>query len=130
MEIKDGTGTGNRLKVNSNNRALTDSISRSVEHNANYEGDSYSLPIQQTPTGASDYFFYFKNNGDRYVIFEGFDYRVASAESINVILNPSVSTLSGNTSATPVNLNTSSSTTLISTVEAGNDITGISGGNT
>jgi hypothetical protein len=43
MIIKDGTGTGNQLRVDANNRAHTFSISLSENQEATFSGDNYNL---------------------------------------------------------------------------------------
>lgn len=129
MKITDATGSNRGAKVDENNRVVVSSVDRSLEHQANIDGRAFVFQVSQTPTGANDNFFYIKNTGTKDIVIEGFDYRVASAESVDVILND-MGTTSGGTALTPVNLNTGSSRVLTATIEAGNDITGLSGGST
>lgn len=124
--ITDGTGQGTVAGVDRNNRLETNAVTQSVEHWANVnQGRSFSLNFTATPTGAGDCFFYFKNtNSDRVVIFEGFGIRAASAEAIEVYLR-NTGTPSGGSTVVPVNLNTRSGLALTSTIQSGNDITGL-----
>lgn len=128
MKIVDGTGTGKRVKVDDDNRFYTNSVSQSIEHFTNFfKGRSYSAVIQQTPTGASDYFFYMENTGSLPIVIEGFSYRVASAESIDVKIGVS-GTPAGGATASVTNLNSNSSKSPTGTYQTGNDITGLSNG--
>ena len=128
-QILDGTGTGNKVKVNKNNQLETSSVSQSVEHYANLSnGKAWHAPLEQTATGGNDNIFYFKNTGQKNYVIEGFTYRTASAESILIYLNNTVTTLSGGTTVTPANCNTGSASQPTATIEAGNNITGVTAG--
>ena len=128
-EIIDGTGDGFRAKVNSSNQLETNSVSQSVEHYANLtNGKAWHAVIEQTSSGGNDNIFYFKNTGQTNYIIEGFTYRVASAESVLIYLNNTVTTLAGGTTVTPANNNTSSAAIPNATIEAGNNITGVTVG--
>lgn len=127
MRIKDGGGSGREAQVNAQNRLEVESISQSVEHRANLEGRAWNIIVQVTPTGASDYFFYFKNTGIVTYVFEGFYYRVASAESITLHTNMT-GTPVGGTTLTPVQVNTGSSRVMDATIQSGVDITGLANG--
>lgn len=128
-EILDGTGTGKRAKVNSLNQLETSSVTQSAERFANLEyGKAWHVVIEQTATGGNDNIFYFENTGSTNLIIEGFTYRVASAESVLIYLNNTVSTLAGGTTATPVANNTGSANAPDATIEAGNNITGVTVG--
>lgn len=126
--IEDGTGTGIQAKIDSDNRLLTESVSKSIEHYHNVtKGTGFHILCQQTPTGAGDCFFYMKNLSTKNWIIEGFNNRVASAETIEVNILQT-GTPSGGSTITPVNVNSTSSLLLNGTFEGGNDITGMSGG--
>jgi hypothetical protein len=128
MKIEDGTGQGYEQKVASNNRALVDSVSNTVEHHTNVDlGQGWVLVYEQTPSGANDFFFYFKNTDVVPYIFESMSYRVASAEQVKIYLDRT-GTISGGTTLTPVNLNTGSAKEPTATIESGNNITGTTGG--
>lgn len=126
--IKDGTGSGRLVEVDTNNRLVTDSVSQSVEHFHNHvKGTAYQITIQETPTGANDYFFHLKNTGIKDLIIEGMAYRTAINERIVVYLS-TTGTTSGGTAILPYNVNAGSSSELSGTVEGGSDITGLSNG--
>jgi hypothetical protein len=127
MRIKDGSGSGREARVNIQNRLEVESISQSVEHRANLEGKAWNLVVQRTPTAAGDYFFYFKNTGTESYVLEGFTYRVASAESVQLWINKT-GTAAGGTALTPVNVNGGSSRVISATIETGVDITGLANG--
>jgi hypothetical protein len=128
MRIENGVGESRYAEVNAEFQLATNSVTETLEHFVNSQkGKSWIAVVQQTPTGAGDYFFYIKNTGTVNMIFEGIDYRVASAEQVRIFLNH-VGTTSGGSSVTAVNLNTGSSAAPSATIEAGNDITGLSGG--
>jgi hypothetical protein len=111
-------------------RLLTKTIAQSPEHHANAnEKAAWNLLLQQTPTGANDNFFYFKNTDTKKYVIEGIDCRVASAEQVLVILGMT-GTTSGGTTVTAVGANTATTVQPTATMEAGNDITGLSAGET
>mgnify|MGYP001031209463 FL=1 len=129
--IQDGKGTGKVAEVDANNMLAVKAVTITEEHYATHtQGKGWHIVVQQTPTGANDNFLYFKNiSEDETYIIEGFDSRVASAETIEVYLNPN-GTTSGGTDVTPTISNTShQATSMSATIEAGNDITGLSNGN-
>ena len=67
MIIKDGAGTGKSLKINAENRADVDAVSRSITQHVNevYQ-KHFSISFEAIdPTGADDYFFYYKNTGTK-----------------------------------------------------------------
>lgn len=129
--IQDGKGTGKVAEVDTNNMLAVKAVTITEEHYATHnKGKGWHIVLQQTPTGANDNFFYFKNTSeDETYVIEGFDSRVASAETLEIYLNPT-GTTSGGTAVTPTNSNTShQATSMSATIEAGNDITGLSNGN-
>ena len=127
--IRDGSGSKRQATVNADKRLEVDAVIQSLEHYYNdIKGSGYHIILQQTPTGANDCFFYLKNTGTKSIIIEGFSHRVASAESVEIYLLQT-GTPSGGTTNTPVNVNSGSARLLTATVESGNDITGMSGGN-
>ena len=128
MIINDGTGKGNKVEVTSMNQLRTKAVVESLEHFANTSlGEAFSITVQQTPTGANDTIFYFKNTDTKSYVIEGFDYRGTSAQGIEIYLN-SIGSPVGGSSLTAANLNTASSKTVTATIEGGNNITGLSGG--
>lgn len=127
MRIRDGEGSGREAGVDERSRLKVASVQQSVEHNANRQGSAWHVVVEQTATGANDYIYHFENTGVETYVIEGFNYRVASAEQLKVYLRKT-GTTSGGTTATPVTVNSGSNRTVTGTSEAGNDITGLSGG--
>jgi len=127
--IEDGTGAGYTTKVDSNNRLYVTAITQTAEHFSNtINGQAYHIVVEETATGTNDVIFYLQNTSvENNLIIEGFDYRVASAETLEVYRNPTGTTVGG-TTVLPVNANTSSAKTLSATVESGSDITGLTNG--
>jgi hypothetical protein len=126
--IRDGLGKGYLAGVNTDNRLLVSSISRSKEHHSNItHGEAFTMLVNVTPTGADDCFFYFKNDSERTYIFEGFGMWVASNETVYGYLNQTGTPVGGST-VTPAALNAGSTASLSSTIYEGADITGMSGG--
>lgn len=127
--IEDGTGAGYTTKVASNNRLYVDAVTQTAEHYANtVDGQAYHIVVEETATGTNDVIFYLQNTStNNNIIIEGFDYRVASAETVEIYRNP-IGTAAGGTAITPVNANTSSAQTLSATVEGGSNITGLTNG--
>lgn len=122
------TNTGAR--INRRGQLEVSSVSESVERFANtIDGRAFTVTVQETPTGANDYFFYLKNDSDEYAyIVEGMNYRVASAETVEIFIGgTSIGTPTGGTAITPVNMNTSSGKSAELTCEGGSDITGVTG---
>jgi hypothetical protein len=128
--IEDGKGKGNFAQVDSSGKLQTDAVTQTAEHASNHEqGKAYQWVFEQTPTAANDCFLYMKNSDDDDLVIEGVTLRVPTNEQIQFKIGDS-GTTSGGTSAIPVNLNTLSGREAEGTFEAGNDITGISGGST
>ena len=76
MQITDPR-TGSGLCIDSENRALTFSITEPEDKHINREGKVWSLYFTVTPAGANDYFFYFKNTGTEDVSIS--DIRISSS---------------------------------------------------
>lgn len=116
-------------RVNSSGELEVAAVIETVEHFANAtNGQAWNLNIEQTPTGANDNFFYLKNTSSSdQLIIEGFDNYAGSAEEILIFLS-TTGTTTGGTTLVPANLNTSSSREITATIEAGNDITGLTDG--
>jgi hypothetical protein len=63
MIIDDGTGSGTRAQVDSENRLRTFSVIEGEDRHVNREGKVWSIYAEVTAAGANDYFFYLKNTG-------------------------------------------------------------------
>lgn len=130
MIIEDGTGKGYQARINSENRLLVSSVSSTIEHHINHVvGRSFNLVFSATPS-AGDCFLYMKNEDkDRDVTIEGFWFKESADDYIDIMISQTGSPING-TAITPINLNTGSGYSAIGTFEYGNNITGLSGGNT
>ena len=65
MQIEDGTGTGYKAKITSENKLLTQSLSEFMQYHLNQvHEEMYSMVVSKTPTGAGDCFLYIKNTSD------------------------------------------------------------------
>lgn len=129
MMIEDGKGSGKKAEVTTRNKLSVYAVTESEEHDANETGRAYSIPFSATPTGTDDCFFYFKNTGEKDVIFEGIGVKLVADEYIDIKIKD-IGTPSGGSATTPVNLNAGSGGTLSATVQDGNNITALSGGST
>ena len=127
--MKDGTGKGYLAQVNMDNRLVTTAISESIDSHINQkEGQSYSIIVSQTPTGAGDCFCYIRNLSTDFKIFIiSVKLYTAADETIQVKLKD-IGTTAGGTAYIPVNRNTGSTNLAAAIVEVGNDITGLAGG--
>lgn len=125
MIIKDGAGTGNTVKVTSENRLDADAIVRPINQHINetYQ-KNFSLFFEGvTPAGADDYFFYFRNNGDKDVHFTKF--RLLSSVVGTVEIHQVAGTASSVTDIAPANRFIGSSAALDATIGTDSDITGL-----
>jgi len=127
--IKDGTGSGKLLKIDSENKMVTSAVSVSLEHHVNVEhGDAYNFLFTVTPS-AGGCFFYMENTSTNNIVCEGMVLHIPSYEVITIKLNDVGTPVKGS-DAIPANLNSSSSSVATGTFQTGNDITGLSGGTT
>jgi hypothetical protein len=127
MNLHDGQ-TGNTVKIDGDNRLHVDSISKSVEHEANHSnGISYSVSFAATPSAEGDCFFYMKNTAETDMIIEGIGFYMAADQYFDIKMGD-LGTPSGGASITPVNLNGGSGKSAIGLFQQGVDITGLSGG--
>lgn len=119
MQIEDGAGSGRKLKINNQNRAQTQSVTRNAEESASLDGDLYlcgSGPVSLT-SGNESAVFYLKNNEDRDLIIKNFT--LTSSEMtgaangvflLRLYKNPDG--ISGGTDIAPSNVNFGSSRVL------------------
>ena len=122
-EIIDGTGKGYTAKVDSENRLRTSSVTESQDYHINSEGKVWSLDVSVTPTGANDYFFYFKNTGTEDVHISAF--RVSSTVATEIAVDVVTGTAVGGTTNVPIARNLGSSKAPTAIIETGVDITGL-----
>lgn len=128
MLIEDGKGRGYKAAVTAENKMDVCAVVRTVDLYCNQvKGISYSLLISQTPTGAGDCFCYLKNNDDKDMVISSMKLHAATDETITLKLNDT-GTPSGGVAATPINRKAGCGNVADVACEAGNDITGLSGG--
>jgi hypothetical protein len=128
--IKDGSGTGRTMKINEENRADVEAISRPITQHINelYE-KHFSLFFEAIdPTGADDYFFYMKNTGTKNIHIT--KSRFASTVAGSVEFHSVTGTASSVNDITPVNRSLGSSVTPTLTVGTNVDITGLTNAGT
>lgn len=129
--IKDGKGTGQMAKVDSEGRLWGYATTEPEElHTNRLNKDSYLAYTDVTPVGGGDYFFYLKNNDSRELIIQW--YRIwteSSAEAIDIIRQPT-GTPAGTSAANVVSANFGSTKTADVDAYEGTNITGLSGGST
>jgi hypothetical protein len=126
IQIEDATGFGYSAKVNKENRLLVQSQTVTKDQDINERsGKVWSIPFENvSPTGANDYIFYVKNNGDS--LIEISDLRMSSETAATQLVIVGVSgTASGGTDITPISRTVGSSASASVTVQSGSDITGI-----
>ena len=128
MMIDDGTGSGRRAKVTTENLLAILGIILPIEHHVNHEERrAYNCVVEQTPGGAGYYFFYLKNTADDDLIVTSIQLYTPSVETINFVLLP-IGTAVG-TAYVPINKYCGSANTADADCVVGNNITGLTGGN-
>jgi hypothetical protein len=128
MIILGGTGNGYAAGVTSENQLEVCAVTRTMDLYCNQiNGISYSLILSQTPTGAGDCFCYVKNNDVNDLVISSVKLYAASDE-IFVMKLDDTGTPAGGSAVTPSNRKAGCGNVADATCEAGNDITGLSGG--
>ena len=128
MQLEDGTGSGNRAKVNSNNKLQTYSVIENEQLYINeHTGQAYSLLIDVDTDGDDNCFLYIKNTDDKELLVSSVKIKVNAASEIYFKLKD-VGTMVGGNSITPVSRNASSGILADAICEMGADITGLAGG--
>ncbi len=124
MQIEDGTGSGNRAMVNSENRLSVTAVTASVEHHSNHrDGNAYSLPFVQAPTAGDDCVFYLQNDSETDMALEGINISVSGAAEVYMKAGDS-GTRNAASSLTPINSNFGSGRNAEGTFEKGADLDG------
>jgi hypothetical protein len=123
--IKDGSGTGATAKVNAENRLDVESVTRSLTQHINelYE-KHFSVTFEAIdPTGADDYFFYFKNTGTKNIHMTKFRFKSSVIGTVEI--HHVTGTASAITAVTPANRFIGSSKTITADVGTSVDFTGL-----
>ena len=126
MIIKDASGTGNTLRITVENKAQVNAVQRSIAQHINevYE-KHFSLFFEAIdPTGADDYFFYFKNTGIKNIHFTKF--RFSSTVAGTIEIHNVTGTASSTNVVTPANRFVGSTSSITATIGTNVDITGLS----
>lgn len=129
-QIKDGAGKGFSAQVDDELRLRTFAVTLPLDKHVNVtEGKTWSLYFEETPTGAGDYFFYFRNNGDATLAMTDFRSMCTSTETIIIEQSVGVPVYVVGTSVPTATRNTDSSKTPVATIKHDANITGlVSGG--
>lgn len=109
--IEDGTGSGNRAKVDSNNRFHTQAVSETVNIDAIQKGRSYNISTGLISITGDASLVYLKNNEDNdYLLeavaigsFEGITY--SDDPYIEIIANPTGGDIISDATAVSINQN-------------------------
>jgi len=130
FEITDGTGNGNSVGVNNNNRLLTRSVSEDTFQRSAEEGSAYfaGAPITDISVDTEVAVLHIKNNEDEPLVLGNFlfmseDSSVGANSYYTVKWYRNEGGMSNGTAFTPLNQNFGSSKTLDGTFEYGNGST-------
>jgi len=122
-QLVDGTGTGDKLKIDSRNRLRAFSVTESEDKDYNKIGESWSLYFTATPTGVTDEFFYLENTGETSIAISDIRVMCAAAETITIKWVTGTPTYSGATDAAVTPKNGGSSKVPNITAKSDPDIT-------
>jgi archaellum component FlaG (FlaF/FlaG flagellin family) len=130
--IKDGSGTGNTLRINEENRADVEAVSRPIEQHINeFYKKAFTVSYDAIdPVGADDYFLYIKNTGTKNLHVTHIQTRSTVAGSVEVHNVTGTASFASETAITPVNLTLGSSAALTGTFSADTNATGLTNAGT
>ena len=125
--IKDGSGTGNTLRINEENRADVESVSRSITQHINEKYEKhFSLSFENIdPVGADDYFFYYKNTGLKNIHLTKFRFLSTVAGSVEIHSVTGTPSYVSESAVVPVNRSFGSSAAVTATINTDTNITGL-----
>lgn len=125
MAIIQDAASGLTAVVDSANRLLVQSVSRSEDRQSNINGDYYSAFFVVTPTGANDYFFYLRNDGVDDITVT--DFRMSSTALTRLLIHRVVGTpiFAGANTTVLTSRNLGSSKSPIVTARDDTNITGL-----
>lgn len=127
FQIVSGWGPTIPLHINKLGMAKTLAITQGIAYYVNRQKHFYSCPIQVTPTGAGDCFFYLKNIGDTDIVIQRLSAHVPTNEVINCYMRDIGDPVDG-TDFTPINRNCGASGDVEAEVQYGVNITGLTPG--
>ena len=135
--IEDGTGKGNKVKVDANNRLHTQAVTETEGLAAIKEGDAYNINTGLISITGNATLIYIKNNEDQNLVIEAI--AIGSFEGIThsddpyltIVRNPTAGDLISDATAVSMNQNRNfgSSKTLTANVYKGKVSGTITGGN-
>lgn len=139
IALIDGTGTGNKAKVNNANRLETSAITSTEEHQVSHlNGQAYVANTVDTEdlltiTATGGLILFIQNdNPTKVLVIEGIAISSDASTKVKFFRNMTVGAVGNENDHQPVNLNFGSSNMAEATVyswdEVGNGITGITGG--
>jgi len=138
MEIKDGSGTSQKAKVDVNNRLHTKASTEDNKLSSIRDGESFYTQTPSSLTFTNDstsWIYYFKNNSNRNIIMGDITISIGQSTGgsgsfkADFKLNPTGGTLiSGGTAIVPLNQNLSSDNVLDATILSGVQGSTITGG--
>ena len=128
MVIKDGAGSGKTLRINKENRADVEAVSRSLDQHINeLYSKVYSLPFDGiNPVGADDYFFYINNTGLKDLHITDIRVKSTVAGVVEVHSVTGTASFTAGADVTPVNRKIGASISLTATIKTDTDTTGLS----
>ena len=127
MIINDGTGTGQRAKVDHRNRLSTVAVTESYDREINrLDGKVWSVTSNTTPVGANDFIFYFKNTGDESITVTDIRASAAGASKLYIQAVSGTPSFAAGADLTPVNRNLGKVETITATIKEDTNTTGLS----
>jgi hypothetical protein len=137
IKIEDGTGTGRRAKVDSNNRIETSGLAETVSNDAAIQGSAYNVNTGTLAltSGSKSAVVYLKNTGTNNIVIPKLFYLFGANTGgsgehlVQVERNPTGGTIvTGASTQTPVNRNFSSQNTLTADSYKGAEGSTLTGG--
>lgn len=138
VQLKNGVGTGHRLKIDTKNRLQSFSTSHGLSYDAAVDGRAFILRLADTTVTigtSSDWMIHIANNDpNRNLIIERILGTVTGGAQFQLMANADVTTIgNANASIEPVNLNLGSAVQPVADVSVwdgttGNGLSGLSGG--
>jgi len=112
-------------EVDENNRLQTFATNQDLAQFLNQEGKIFSAFFTATPTGANDFFFYFKNTGTSNIAIGTIAISSTVATQIRYEVVSGTAVIVGETEATVTNLNLGSAVPLTAQTQFGTSISGL-----
>ena len=123
MQIEDGTGSGFKASVSSENRILSDCVTQTLEHHVNaQEKQAYNMIFQIAPSVLNAPFLYIQNTSPVDMILEGIAVQWSDEGYIEIKLGDT-GTYVADTEITPANLNAGSANPAVGIFVIGDDLT-------